>query len=460
MTGAAARSSSETAVARRRDRTRRGAEEAVVAEARELANRAFREIGAAAGGIGGVHLAVANRVFTLVGPTAAPVRVAHDAISRAVYTGVRTGFHAAGRAAGVGAARVAPAASRPPSATPRGAALLAAINGLIGDELEREGSALQEPMAIRVAGEVVEPPRLGEAFPNAQPRLVVFLHGLMETEFAWSLGGREPYGTRLERDLDCTALYVRYNTGRRISENGRSLAGLLGDVVAHWPVPVTEIALVGHSMGGLVARSACHLASLAAAGAGVDADAPSADAPAASITGDAASAAWVTRVTHVVSLGSPHLGAPLEQAVHYASAALHALPETQPVGRFLRRRSGGIRDLRHGSLVDEDWRDRDPDALRAAACAEVPLLDGATHCFVAATVTRSPKHPLGRMIGDMLVLSPSASGRSRTRRIGFRDEDGFHLGGANHFALLNHPKVYAQLHDWLGRPRALPPARG
>ncbi len=185
---------------------------------------------------------------------------------------------------------------------------------------------------------------------------------------------------------------VRYNSGRHISENGRSLADVLERVVEQWPVEVERIALVGHSMGGLVARSACHQAA-------------------------EDGAAWVERVRHVISLGSPHLGAPLAQGVHVATAALRALPETRPFGNFLGRRSGGIRDLRHGSLVDEDWRDRDPDALRAAACREVPLLPHATHCFVSATITRDARHPLGRLLGDALVLSGSASGRIRTRRI-------------------------------------------
>jgi hypothetical protein len=160
----------------------------------------------------------------------------------------------------------------------------------------------------------------------------------------------------------------------------------------------------------------------------------------------------VRTVRHVVSLGTPHMGAPLEEAVHVAAAGLTALPETRPFGSFLRRRSAGIRDLRRGSLVDEDWQDRDPDALRAAACKEIPLLDGATHGFVAATVTRSDRHPVGRLIGDWLVLQPSASGRSRRRRIAFRDEDGLHVGGAHHLALLNHPAVYERLRDWLARP--------
>ncbi len=143
------------------------------------------------------------------------------------------------------------------------------------------------------------------------------------------------------------------------------------------------------------------------------------------------------------------MGAPLEQAVHVLSAGLARLPETRPVANLLRRRSGGIRDLRQGSLVDEDWRDCDPDALRAAACAEVPLLEGATHCFVSATITRSQRHPLGRLLGDTLVLAPSASGRSRTRRIPFEEEYGMHVGGASHFALLNHPAVYEKLRAWL-----------
>jgi hypothetical protein len=126
------------------------------------------------------------------------------------------------------------------------------------------------------------------------------------------------------------------------------------------------------------------------------------------------------------------------------------------LSNFLRRRSAGIRDLRHGSLVDEDWRGRDPEALRAAACKEVPLLPWATHCFVSATVTRDPNHPLGRLLGDTLVLVPSATGQGKTRRIPFRDEHGHHVGGTHHLALLNHPEVYERLRDWLATaPEAL-----
>lgn len=189
-------------------------------------------------------------------------------------------------------------------------------------------------MSVRVDGRVVTPRRdaLTAAFPAATRKVVVFTHGLMEIEHSWSLGqgpAGDTYGSRLQRDLDFTPVYVRFNTGRRISENGLSLSELLGVLVAEWPVEVDHVALVGDSMGGLVARSACHQA----AERGDD---------------------WVARVGHSVTLGSPHMGAPLEQAVCYASAGLAALPETRPFDNFLRRRSGGIRDLRQGSLVDED----------------------------------------------------------------------------------------------------------
>jgi len=392
-------------------------------ELRALTVLGFDELRQASGGLGSIQRAVAGRVFQAVGPGAALVRPVHEAVTRGVYAGLGLGTRAVGMAtAAAVATRDAPALST----TPRGSALIAAVTGLRGDALEAEGSPLCQPMAVRLHGEPIalDPDALSEAFPDATARIVVFVHGLMTTEFSWEIGGREPYGARLARELNCTPVYVRYNSGRHISENGRSLSELMEELVAAWPVDARQIALVGHSMGGLVSRSACHCAALE------EAD-------------------WVGRVRHVISLGSPHMGAPLEQAAHMASYAANLLPETRMFSTFLRRRSSGIRDLRHGSLVDEDWRDRDPDALRGAACAEVPLLEGATHCFVSATVTRSDRHPVARLLGDTLVLAPSASGRSRTRRIPFDDEYGMHLGGASHFALLYHPAVYEKLRAWL-----------
>ena len=376
-------------------------------ELRALTRLTFDELGLATGGIGQFHRAIADRAFGASGSGAA--RAIHDAIAGAVYGGLRVGAGLAGRG-------LAPLVSGTISDSPRGAAALAVLNGLRGDALEREGSDLASAMELRVDGLPVPPSEV-----VVSPRVVVFVHGLFETEYAW---GRDSYGARLARDLGVTPLYVRFNTGRHVSENGRSLAALLDELVSCHEI--SQIALIGHSMGGLVARSACH-----------------------------AGGAWTSAVRHTVTLGTPHTGAPLESAVHYASAALGVAPETRPFAGFLRRRSAGIRDLRSGSLADEDWQGRDPEALRAAACAEVPLLKGAAHHFVAATITRDAAHPVGRLVGDWLVLQPSASGRSRARVIGFRAEDGVHLGGMHHLALLNHPQVYEHLREWLSRaPRA------
>jgi pimeloyl-ACP methyl ester carboxylesterase len=400
-----------------------------VDELRSLARLGFDELGRAAGGIGDVHRAVAARAFGASGRGAVPARALHDAIATGVYAGLGGATRLAGMAADTGLARRRVRDGGRLSASPRGALLVGVLNGLIGDALEREGSDLHAPMGVRAGGGPVALDRrsLAAAHPDAGSRVVVFLHGLMETELSWRIGaGRdgETYATRLRRDLGCTPVELRYNSGRHISDNGLSLADLLRELVEEWPVEVESLALVGHSMGGLVARSACH-------------------------RGAERGDEWVRLVRHVISLGTPHMGAPLAQGMHWMSAALAAVPETRPFAGFLRRRSAGIRDLRQGSLVDADWRDRDPDALRAFACQEVPLLEGATHCFVAGTVTRGGRDPVGRLLGDCLVLQPSASGRSRTRRIPFGEEHGAHVGGAHHLALLNHPAVYERIAGWL-----------
>ena len=295
-------------------------------ELRALTLLGFDELRQASGGLGQIQQALTRRVFRAVGPGSVLVRPVHEAVTRGVYAGLGLGTRAVGMAT---AAAVGVRDAPPLSTTPHGSALIAAVTGLRGDALETEGSPLCQPMAVRVNGEPVapEPGALRAAFPEATPQLLVFVHGLMATEFSWELGGRERFGDRLAREIGCTPVYVRYNSGRHISENGRSLSELMEELVAAWPVGVDRIALVGHSMGGLVARSACCHAT-------------------------EAHADWARLVTHSISLGSPHMGAPLEQAVHVLSAGLARLPETRPFANFLRRRSGGIRDLMRIVLDD------------------------------------------------------------------------------------------------------------
>ncbi|MGO8904919.1 MAG: alpha/beta fold hydrolase [Solirubrobacteraceae bacterium] len=418
-----------------------GSERSESNEVRALSALAFDELRGFPGAIRDMHLGIAERAFRGVGPAAMPVKLIHDAISSRAYGAIGAGASGLGHAVDQLMARRGIGEQVSLSTSQRGNFGIAVLSGLIGDRLERDGSALHQPASVRVNGERVEleESSLREAFPQATPRVAVFLHGLTGDEFCWSWGqnaatnpgDEDAYGSRLLTDLGYTPVYVRYNSGLHISENGRAVAALLGELVQEWPIEVKQIALVGHSMGGLVARSAAHQA-------------------------HEHDHAWVRHVRHVVSLGTPHLGAPLEQGAHWAAVTLDRLPETRMLSSFLKRRSSGIRDLRHGSLVDEDWRDRDPEALRAVACREVPLLAGATHYFVSASVTRDPEHPLGHLLGDILVLVPSARGKGRTRQIPLRDEHGHHVGGTHHLALLNHPEVYERMRSWLATaPEAL-----
>src|ERR1700742_261813 len=224
--------------------------------------------GDAAAGIAGqardVHRSIATRVFGALGPPAAPARELHDRISAGAYSAASslTGALVKGGVAAASLARPGDAPSLRDA--PRGGLALGAINGMWGDRLHRERSALETPMAVRVRGRDVplDADALRQTFPQATPRLAVFIHGLCETDDAWRLRAARhvPYPERLRTELGYTPIVVRYNSGRHISQNGRALAALLDAVCAGWPVEVSEVALIGHSMGGLVPRGACHYA--------------------------------------------------------------------------------------------------------------------------------------------------------------------------------------------------------
>ena len=347
------------------------------------------------------HRAIAGRAFRAA-PGAAGARVMHDGISALVYGALRAGAAASAYAGGAYAAM----RGEPITASPRGRLLVGAVNGAWGDLLADQGS----PLAIAMAF-----PRLEEVRPSATPRLAVFIHGLCETEDAWRLGADccEPYPRRLRREHGFTPLELRYNTGLPIAQNGRRLAELLDDVCAQWPAGVDEIVLIGHSMGGLVARTACHWAS-------------------------EHGLRWPRRVRHLVSLGSPLNGADLEKGAHAAALALDRLPETRAVARALNRRSAGIKDLR--------------DGIR-----DLPWLDCAQHTFIAASLFADPDHPVGQWMGDLLVRKSSAwAGGQHGEEEHFKLDSSHCIGPANHFSLLNHPDVFAQIERVLKADRGLP----
>ena len=394
-----------------------------------------------------VHAGIAGRVFgalKVLGPVVTPVRVAHDGISAGAYAAARTLSRAIVEAGAAAISLTRPRDAAAIDQTPTGRLALAALNGVGGDRLHQRGSVLETPMALRRGGRDValDPGALAAAFPDAGPRLAVIVHGLCESEDAWQLHAARsiPYGDRLRAEFGYTPIYVRYNSGLHISANGRRLTQLLDEVVDAWPVAIAEIALVGHSMGGLVARSACHYAGERGA--------------------ERTASSWRELVRHVFLLGSPHKGAPLELGVNALCHAASRLPEVKPFATLIRIRSAGIKDLGYGYVIDEDWDGHDPDAFWTNTGTIVPFLETATHYFVSATLSREADAPLGRYLGDLLVLRPSAwSQGSPGERLQFPVTQYSHLGAASHFDLLNHPAVYAQIRHWIGA-RQLPAPPG
>ena len=328
-------------------------------------------------------------------------------ITSAVYAGVGLGF----RAAATGLDKVAATGVGPRLEDgPRGRFVSSAVNGLIGDRLVSERPRLAISMAVRAHGRDVplDADGLAAAFPDATGRVVVFVHGLCENESYWNRW-RERTGTTYGEMLageGWTPVFLRANTGLGLRENGAALSALMQRLVDAWPTPVTRVAMVGHSMGGLILRAAGAVAS--------DVEQP-----------------WTEHVSDVVTLGTPHLGAPVARGIGHGSRGLGRVPETAAFGRILDWRSVGVHDLVAGLAED------------------VPPLPHARYRLVAATLTERPRHPVGHVVGDLLVRVPSAYGRDRHGAELFPDATVLHLGRTDHFGLLNHPEVHRALRDWL-----------
>ncbi len=392
----------------------------------------------AALGLTGLVEALHHTIARRTGIVAAVPAGRPGGITGLVYGAVRGGMQLAGRAADA-LLRVWPEAAddaAPPS--PEREAALAALNGVFGDHLAATGNPLAITMALRAGGRRLTLSReaLAAALPAASRRLVVLVHGLCMNDLQWQREGHE-HGAALARELGFTPVWLHYNSGLHVSQNGRGLAALLEQLVAQWPQPVDELVIVGHSMGGLVARSACH----AAAQAGM---------------------AWPARLTRLVCLGTPHHGAALERGGRLVDALLSFSPYVAPFARLGKARSAGITDLRYGNLLDAHWQgpqgeDRRHDQKRDER-QPVPLPAGVLVGLVAATTAEQPSGLRHALLGDGLVSVASAFGEHRRAglRLAVPAERCVLITRANHFDLLSRPEAYAQLHRWLAQPLAAP----
>jgi pimeloyl-ACP methyl ester carboxylesterase len=311
--------------------------------------------------------------------------------------------------------------------SPRRQAALAAINGVWGDHLEASGNPLAIRMSLRARGSriALTADSLKAALPAATGRIAVLAHGLCMNDLQWQRDGHD-HGAMLERELGYTTLALRYNSGLHVSENGERFASLLEELLAHWPRRVEELAIVGHSMGGLVARSACHLA-------------------------DGRSLAWRKRLTRLVCLGTPHHGTVLERGGHLIDKMLELSPYVAPFARLGKARSAGITDLRFGNVQRADWQGRHRHDQTHDDRAPTPLPAGVRTYLLAATTAARPRGLRHAIVGDGLVTLASAWGEHRLAALALAVPSAHKalITGASHWDLLSRPEAADALRRWL-----------
>ena len=381
-----------------------------------------------------MHHAISTKTFDSllrVPGLSVPTRLVqglHDAISQGVYAAVRHGGGTALTLAG-GVERLAVDPARTPGAQEQ--TLRSALNAVVGDSLQAAGSGLAIRMGLHAKGAPLA--STPDALGRLPARVGLFLHGLGCDEHSWSLrtdawaespwaalspaGEAMHYGALLERELGLGAIALRYNTGLSIDANAQQLVQLL-DQTAQAAPQVREWVLIGHSMGGLVARRAHALAAAAATD-------------------------WAARTPMIICLGSPHQGAPLEQLGHLAASALDHFDVTQPLGRIANARSAGIKDLRRG------LKGKRATAASVTATPALRMLFGTLGDATESGLGTM----LGKLLGDGLVMPASAADDGLAG-----DVERVELAGLGHMALLNHPRVYAVIRRWLGAPEIMPAA--
>lgn len=318
--------------------------------------------------------------------------------------------------------------SEAPAHSPMSEKASSALNGLCGDHLEATGNPLAISMHFRNSeGAKVEPgsERFEKQIADARSRVVVLVHGLCLSHEYWKGDDATDLGIKLQRAHGFTPLYLNYNSGRHISSNGQEFSEQLQRLVESWPVKIEELVLIGHSMGGLVIRSACWYA-------------------------NERDLAWARLLKKALYLGSPHHGAALAKAGHLLTFVMHKFRYASPFA-LAQHTSAGIKDLRFGNLLDEDWSGINQDQYHPDRRKPVPLHAGARHYFLAAAVGKSTTDISSTLLGDLLVRLDSARGRHAyySKRLQVRAENCRVFKKLSHVALLDNHVVHEQILEWL-----------
>jgi len=350
-----------------------------------------------------MHRTIASGPAVLGKPLRGPARL----LTRLVYGSIKGVTDLAGAGLDLALQELAPALGEG-EASPEREAVVAALNGVLGDYLE----ASDNPLAIEMAIHHDEPDT------TRAHRLLVMVHGSCMNHLQWLRDGHD-HGVALASDLGFTPAYLHYNTGRHVSTNGRALAEVLDQTVRDWPAPVDEVVVLAHSMGGLVSRSAVHIA-------------------------EQEDLAWRKLLRSMVFLGTPHHGAPLERGGNWVDVLLGVSRYSAPFVRLGQIRSAGVTDLRYGNLLDADWEGRDRFEMAGDARTPVPLPSGVS-CYAVAG-------DLSRVAGDGLVPVDSALGRHDRPEMSldFPETHTCMAKGTAHLDLLDRGEVYDTVREWLG----------
>ena len=310
-------------------------------------------------------------------PAAVP-EVVHRGIAAAVYGGLSAG--PAGRLDGARRGGRDRASARASRTRRRGRFLTSAVNGLIGDRLVRERPRLAIPMAVRAGGRDVplDADGLAAAFPAATGGSWSSCTACARTSRHWDRG-RDRAGTTYAEALaeqGWTPVLLRANTGLACARTAWRSPRCCSTWSRRGRPRSTRIALVGHSMGGLVMR---------AAGA---------------VRRRRRSGPWAGLVSDVVTLGTPAPRRPARPRRRPRQPrAWRGCPRP-------RRSAGSSTGAR--SACTTSWRGWPRTS---------PPLPHARYQLVAATLTALAAAP-GRATSSATCWcgSPSAYGRDRLRR--------------------------------------------
>ncbi|GBF49885.1 hypothetical protein LPTSP4_14050 [Leptospira ryugenii] len=302
------------------------------------------------------------------------------------------------------------------------------LNGAIGNHLERF-DFLAQGMGFFVNGQAVPITKEELQKRTFNSRICILIHGLVSDETMWKIPKTDSdYGSLLKEDLGIEPFYLRYNSGRHISDNGKEFDELLSFLVKQLPKECKEIDLIGHSMGGLVIRSACYY-------------------------GKKRKSKWIDKVKNVIFIGSPHHGAPLEKLGNTVSTVLGKIPNpfTYLTKKAINLRSDGIKDLRYGFLVEEDWKGKDLDQYIRFEKTHVPLLPKVKYYVITGTLMEDTSHWLSELFGDAIVGKWSGRGKSADEKdeLLIPKENFREFGGITHIQLMHDLKVYDQIKIWL-----------